>query len=90
MTLRVQSDCARFAYFENAMDLLETIRHLKEEKERVERATAVLEEFLGGSRVGPIPVPKRRGRKSMPPQERREVSERMKKYSESRRKRKPE
>jgi hypothetical protein len=71
------------------MDLQETLRLLKIEKERLERTIALLEELQdGGAHPAEIKL-NRRGRKSMPPDERREVSERMKKYWESRRQRKP-
>jgi hypothetical protein len=72
------------------MNLQETLRLLKIEKERLERAIALLEELQGDGGNPPQVMPSRRGRKSMPPDERREVSERMKKYWESRRQRKPE
>ena len=60
------------------------IRELYEEKARLERAIAALEEMeaLGSTLQS---VRKRRGRKSMGAEERREVSERMKRYWASRR-----
>jgi len=63
------------------MDLQETIRQLVLDKERLDRAIAQLEElqYIHGADEGTL-VKKRRGRKSMSPQERREVSERMRKY----------
>ena len=69
------------------MDLFKAIQDLYAEKDRLERVIASLEELQksGGS---PAPTPKsgkRRGRKSMNSKERREVSERMKKYWETRR-----
>jgi hypothetical protein len=73
------------------MDVRETIRLLKIEKERLERAIALLEELqVGGGAHPPNITPERRGRKSMPTEERREVSDRMKTYWASRRQRKPE
>ena len=73
------------------MDLQDTIRRLKIEKERLEHAIAHLEELQrGGGSHFPQIMPKRRGRKSMSPDERREVSERMKKYWAGRRQSKPE
>jgi hypothetical protein len=75
------------------MDVQETLRLLKIEKERLERAIALLEELQGGGGRGAHPPdikPERRGRKSMSEDERREVSERMKKYWASRRQNKPE
>jgi hypothetical protein len=57
------------------MDLLEVIQKLRLEKERVERAIANFE------RLKQVDAPPgRRGRKSMGTEERREVSERMKRY----------
>jgi len=69
------------------MDLYETIQQLKREKEKIERAIAQLEELqasLDSAGVHP-PLYQRRGRKWMGPEERRQVSERMKKYWETRR-----
>ena len=64
------------------MDLYRTIQQLYEEKERLERVIASLEELQ--RTAGSLPIPpqssKRRGRKSMTTEERQEVSERMKKY----------
>jgi hypothetical protein len=69
------------------MDLYKAIQQLYEEKERLERVIASLEELQ--RTAGDMPVlpqaAKRRGRKSMTSAERQEVSERMKKYWESRR-----
>ena len=67
------------------MDLYKAILELREEKRRVEEAIASLEELMkasGGIRSLNLDAlaKKRRGRKSMPPEERRDVSERMKKY----------
>jgi hypothetical protein len=61
------------------MDLSKTIAELYEEKSRLDRVIASLEQ-LG---VNPFPVSiaaTRRGRKFMSPEERREVSERMRRY----------
>jgi len=70
------------------MDLYKAIQDLYSEKEKLERVIASLEELQRSS--GAIPSleepAKRRGRKSMSSQERQEVSQRMKKYWESRRK----
>jgi hypothetical protein len=63
------------------MDLYRAIEELYEEKRRVEQAIAALENH--GS-VAPAPT-RRRGRKSMNEEERKQVSERMRKYWESRR-----
>ena len=70
------------------MDLYKAIQELYAEKEKLERVIASLEELQ--RTAGSLPIPptggKRRGRKSMNPKERQEVSERMKKYWASRRK----
>jgi hypothetical protein len=75
------------------MDLYRAIQQLYEEKDRLERVIASLEELQRTAGAPPV-LPqtlKRRGRKSMAPTERQEVSERMKKYWENRRKsREPE
>jgi len=77
------------------MDLNKAIQELYAEKEKLERVIASLEELqraAGAPRGTPPSIPpgspksgKRRGRKSMSPKERREVSERMKRYWASRR-----
>jgi hypothetical protein len=62
------------------------IRSLHAEKEKLERVIAALEELQQHSR--PLPFgssSKRRGRKSMGAGERKEVSQRMKKYWANRR-----
>jgi hypothetical protein len=61
------------------MDLTKTIEELLREKEKLERVIASLEE-LQGTAMGAVPQEKRPGRKFMSPEERREVSARMKKY----------
>ncbi len=61
------------------MDLRNTIAELYAEKAKLDNVIASLEQ-LG---AGPLPVPitvSRRGRKFMSPQERHEVSERMRRY----------
>jgi len=70
------------------MDLYKAIQDLYAEKEKLERVIASLEELQRTSGALPdLPKPtKRRGRKSMSSKERQEVSERMKKYWEARRK----
>jgi hypothetical protein len=64
-----------------------TIRELVEEKKRLDRVIGTLEEM---QRIGPVeiaaPSSRKRGRKSMDGQARQQVSERMKRYWESRRK----
>lgn len=73
------------------MDLDKAIRELYAEKQRLEDAIATLEALLRskshrtGLKPDPLKPAKRRGRKSMPPDERRAVSERMKKYWAQRR-----
>ena len=70
------------------MDLYKAIQELYGEKERLERVIASLEELqrTSGSISIPLPGAKRRGRKSMPPIEREQVSARMKAYWAARRK----
>jgi hypothetical protein len=70
------------------MDLDKAIQELRLEKQKIERVIASLEEIQRGATVVP-PLAQRvqcRGRKFMDPQERQEVSQRMKKYWASRRK----
>lgn len=65
--------------FTEAMDLSKTIAELYEEKIRLDKVIASLEQL--GEDPFPISMPThRRGRKFMSPQERREVSERMRRY----------
>lgn len=63
------------------MDLYQAIQELYEEKRRLDQAIAALE---SQGHVPAAPV-RRRGRKSMNEDERKQVSERMRKYWESRR-----
>ena len=74
------------------MDLYKAIQELYAEKEKLERVIASLEELQRNAGVMPeLPKPaKRRGRKSMNSSERREVSERMRKYWAGRRQPKQE
>ena len=69
------------------MNINKTIRELVEEKKRLDRVIGTLEEM---QRTGPVEVAaltqKKRGRKSMDGQARLQVSERMKRYWETRRK----
>lgn len=70
------------------MDLYKAIQELYAEKEKLERVIASLEELQlsAGGGIPQLPkAGKRRGRKSMSPEERLEVSERMKKYWAGRR-----
>jgi hypothetical protein len=62
------------------MDLSKTIAELLDEKERLERVIAALEELASSMAGVPGPWPNRAGRKSMGAEERLEVSARMKKY----------
>ncbi|MEX2261246.1 MAG: hypothetical protein WD696_04810 [Bryobacteraceae bacterium] len=67
------------------MDLYKAIRALHEEKKRLEQVIASLEELQNAEVPADI-RPRRRGRKSMDAEARREVSERMKRYWANRRK----
>ncbi|MGA2132834.1 MAG: hypothetical protein ABSH50_11115 [Bryobacteraceae bacterium] len=61
------------------MDLSKTLSELYEEKIRLDKVIASLEQLA----ENPLSIPvsaSRRGRKFMSPQERRQVSERMRKY----------
>jgi hypothetical protein len=72
-----------------AMDLFEAIRQLYEERARLNRVIASLEEMQkagAGAAVGTAARGERRGRKGMDAEERRAVSERMKQYWAKRRK----
>jgi hypothetical protein len=64
------------------MDLNKAIRELRAELEKLNEVIASLEQFQS---TGSLPAPRRRGRKSMPEEERILVSQRMKKYWASRR-----
>ena len=74
------------------MDLYKAIQDLYAEKEKLERVIASLEELQrNAGTVLELPkTGKRRGRKSMNSEERQEVSERMRRYWESRRNKKAE
>ncbi len=75
------------------MDLYKAIQDLYAEKEKLERVIASLEELQRAAEAAASPAAeggKRRGRKSMGSKERQEVSERMKSYWESRKKKPPE
>jgi len=65
------------------MDLNKAIRDLSAELEKLNEVIASLEQFQS---TGTLPVPRHRGRNSMPEEERKSVSERMKKYWAARRK----
>ena len=66
------------------MDLRKTIAELYEEKTRLDRVIASLEQLAEEPAVIPVSI-HRRGRKFMSPQERRRVSERMRRYWATRR-----
>jgi hypothetical protein len=70
------------------MNINKAIRDLYEEKKRLDRVIASLEEMQRNPAVEAV-LSKRRGRKSMDEQARQEVSERMKRYWEMRRKNQP-
>jgi hypothetical protein len=68
------------------MDIAKALRELYNEKKRLDGVIAALEARLKAKRAGGKPAAKgRRGRKSMSPAERLEVSKRMTLYWESRR-----
>jgi len=72
-----------------SVDLLKAIRQLYEEREKLDQVIASLEELQkSATHIEQGVLKKRRGRKSMDPQARKEVSERMKRYWASRRKNK--
>jgi hypothetical protein len=68
------------------MDLSDAIQKLYAEKDSLMRAISALEALQNDAKLGSSAVSRsRRGRKSMDPEERQEVSLRMKKYWASRR-----
>jgi len=74
------------------MDLNKAIRALYEERARLDRVITSLEELqkeASGAGVDLPPPAKRRGRKAMSQEERREVSRRMKEYWAARKKPQP-
>jgi len=68
------------------MDIFEIIQELREERERVDRVIRSLEALMNGEEPREEGAPMRRGRKSMGQEERLQVSQRMRKYWEQRRK----
>jgi hypothetical protein len=62
------------------MNLPILIKRLKAQKAIIERAIAILEQYEGDNGIASKSLPSRRGRKSMRPEERQQVSERMKRY----------
>jgi hypothetical protein len=69
----------------NVMDLQELIRQLEIQKQQIDIAIANLEQLQGTHGGGNVVMPNRRGRKSMEPEERRQVSDRIKRYWATRR-----
>jgi hypothetical protein len=72
------------------MELGDAIQQLQAEKQRIERAIAMLEQLHRNQGSSKAVARKRRGRKSMGSEERREVSARMKRYWASRRQQLPQ
>jgi hypothetical protein len=70
------------------MDLETLLKHLIRQKELLDRAIALLEDWVATTEEPPVQK-RRRGRKSMDPEERKEVSKRMKKYWAARRGKRP-
>jgi len=65
----------------HTMDLAKIIQDLQEDKNKVERVIAALEDLQRNAvEIPEIPKAKRKGRRPMPPEERQEVSDRMKRY----------
>ena len=71
------------------MDIYKAIQDLHEEKRRLDRVIESLESVIRKGDSSVRAPSKRRGRKNMSEEERRIVSERMKKYWVMRRKQKP-
>lgn len=67
------------------MDLQQTIHQLEIQKRAIEFVIAELEQLQNGNDGGSVAMENRRGRKSMGSEERRQVSERMKRYWANRR-----
>jgi hypothetical protein len=72
------------------MELGDAIQQLQAEKKRIERLIALLEQLHRNQGCSSAVALKRRGRKSMGSEERREVSARMKQYWASRRQQVPQ
>jgi len=62
------------------MDLSKIIEELRRDKERLESVIASVEALQAPDVEGSVPLRKRRGRKFMSQEERRQVSARMKRY----------
>jgi hypothetical protein len=69
----------------NLMDLQETIRQLQIQRRQIDVAIANLEDLQGTHDGGNFVIPSRRGRKSMGPEERQQVSDRIRRYWATRR-----
>jgi len=67
------------------MDLTSAIRELYEEKEKLEQTISLLERLQQSSHSIVVKARGKRGRKFMGPEERKQVSERMRKYWAGRR-----
>ena len=67
------------------MDFYEAIKDLYEERRRIDAAIATLERLRNGNGPPAVTGGSRRGRKGMSAEERKLVSERMRRYWESRR-----
>jgi hypothetical protein len=72
------------------VELFQIIDGLRIRKEKIERAIALLEDLAKDGDGATAMAPKRRGRKSMGAEERREVSVRIRKYWENRREHRPD
>lgn len=90
LTLAGNMAARLFSPFEFSMDLAETIRQLMLQRERIVDAIAVLEKLQNDAGGDPGVVVQRRGRKSMPQEERRNVCKQTKRYWADRRQRPPE
>lgn len=66
------------------MDIHKIIQELYEERDRIDRVIKSIEALGGDQEL--VFEPKRRGRKTMSQEERRQISQRMRKYWENRRK----
>ena len=63
------------------MDLAKIIQGLQEDKNKIERVITALEDLQRNAvQIPDLPKSGRKGRKPMPPEERQEVSARMKRY----------
>ncbi len=68
------------------MDLNKIISELQDERKRLDQIVASLEQLQISKGAMPAPVEAKRGRRSMDPADRLEVSKRMKRYWDKRRK----